>query len=79
MTAIVLSIYSLAKDAWNLIESRLTPKNSMDVLGPSFFLGKENSELRKNTLNCYEVRGWDGVGGEMIRKSSNRWMRCGIA
>lgn len=37
-TKIVLSIFSPGRDAWNFPESKLIPKNSMDVLGPMVFL-----------------------------------------
>ncbi len=33
-TRIVLSIFSLGREAWNFCESRLIPKNSMEMLGP---------------------------------------------
>lgn len=32
---IIRLIFSLGRDAWNLCESRLIPRNSIEVLGPS--------------------------------------------
>ncbi len=56
------------------------PRNSMDVAGPRFFfcaMGIPSSEKK-----IWTVRIWAAgmaSGGEMIRKSSKRWMRWGMA
>ncbi len=34
-TKIILSIFSLGREAWNFSESKLIPKNSIEVLGPA--------------------------------------------
>ncbi len=55
------------------------PRNSMDVAGPRVFscaMGIPSSEK-----TFWTVRMWAAgmaSGGEMIRKSSKRWMRWGM-
>lgn len=38
ITLMILSIFSFGSKAWNLTESRLIPRNSREVVGPSVFL-----------------------------------------
>ncbi len=79
-TRIILSIFSLGSETWDFTESRLMPRNSMDVAGPRVFscaMGITSSEHF-----FWTVRIWAAgmaSGGEMIRKSSKRWMRWGMA
>ncbi len=63
-TRIILSIFSFGSETWDLTESRLMPRNSMDVAGPRFFscaMGIPSS--KKNFLDCADEGGWDGLAG----------------
>ncbi len=79
-TWIILSIFSFGSETWNLTESRLMPRNSMDVAGPRVFSWAMGIPSSENTF--WTLRMWTAgmaSGGEMIKKSSRRWMRWGIA
>lgn len=79
-TRIMRSIFSLGREAWNLIESKLIPRNSMDVAGPVVFscaIGIPSAEKTFWTVMIC-VAGM-ASGDEIIKKSSSRWIRWGMA
>ncbi len=79
-TRILLSIFSYGRETWDLTESRLMARNSMGVAGPRVFCWAMGIPSSEKTF--WTVRMWAAgmaSGGEMIRKSSKRWMRWGIA
>lgn len=45
-----LEIFSLGREAWNLMKSRLIPRNSKDVEGPEFFSGERGTPNCEKTL-----------------------------
>lgn len=66
---IVLSIFSFGREAWKFSESRLMPRNSMDVLGPDVLSWARGTPSFAKT--CWTVaRCAAGMksGGEMIKK-----------
>ncbi len=74
-TKIILSIFSLGREACNL-ESRLMPRNSMNCVGPKDFscaMGTPSSVKILWTVVIF-LAGM-ASGGDMIRKSSSRWIR----
>ncbi len=72
-TRIVLSSFSLGREAWNFCESRLIPKNLMDVLGPKVLSLAKGIPSSAKTFRIVN-RCVAGMG-EMIKKSSKRWTR----
>ncbi len=75
-TKIILSIFSLGREAWNFSESKLIPKNSIEVLGPAVLSWARGIPSSENTFWVVR-RCAAGIesGGEMIKKSSKRWTR----
>lgn len=72
-TRIIRSIFSLGRDAWNLSEFKLIPRNSMDVAGPMVFssaIGIPSSE--KNVWTVRMCAAGMALVGEIIKKSSSR-------
>ncbi len=55
------------------------PRNSMDVAGPRFFFCAMGIPSSEKKLDCENMGAGMASGGEMIRKSSKRWMRWGMA
>ncbi len=54
------------------------PRNLIDVAGPRVFSCAMGIPSSEKTFWTVRMRGWPR-GGEMIRKSSKRWMRWGMA
>lgn len=78
-TRIVRSIFSFNRDAWNLLESNLMPKNSIEVLGPAFFFSAMRIPSSAKTFwTVKRCAAGIASGGDMIWKSTSRWIRCGI-
>ncbi len=75
-TKIVLSIFSLGREAWNFCESKLIPKNSMEVLGPAVLSWARGIPSSEKTFWVVKrcAAGMES-GGEIIKKSSKRWTR----
>lgn len=72
-TKMIRSIFSLGRDAWNLSEFKLIPRNSMDVAGPMVFssaIGIPSSE--KNVWTVRMCAAGMALVGEIIKKSSSR-------
>lgn len=70
---IIRSIFSLGRDAWNLSESKLIPRNSIDVAGPMVFssaMGIPSSEKTFWTVSM--CASGMALGGETIKKSSSK-------
>ncbi len=75
-TKIALSIFYLGKEAWNFCESKLIPKNLMEVLGPVVLSWPRG--IPSSTKTFWVVKRCTAgmvSGGEMIRKLSKRWTR----
>ncbi len=75
-TRIILSIFSLGNEAWNLTESRLMPRNSMSCVGPKDFscaMGTPSSVKILWTVVMFSAG--MASGGDIMRKSSSRWIR----
>ncbi len=75
-TKIILSIFSLGREAWNFCESKLIPKNSIEVLGPAVLSRARGIPSSEKTF--WVVKrwfGWDGIGWRDNQKSSKRWTR----
>ncbi len=75
-TRIDLSIFSFGREAWNFCESKLIPKNSMEVLGPAVLSWARGIPSSEKTVWVVKrcAAGMES-GGEMIRKSSKRCTR----
>ena len=54
------SVSSVGTDAWGEKESRVMPRNSRDVLGPSVFSGKRGT-LSSVNVEVMVMRLYDGV------------------
>ncbi len=75
-TKIILSIFSLGSEAWNLTESRLMPRNSMNCVGPKDFSCAMGTPISVKILWTVVIfLAGMASGGDMIRKSSSRWIR----
>ncbi len=75
-TKIILSIFSLGKEAWNFCESKLIPKNSIEVLGHAVLsLARGIPSSEKTFWVVKRCAAGMESGGEMIKKSSKRWTR----
>ena len=70
--SVILSSFSFGRDASNLTVSRLIPRNSRDVEGPSVFSTDKGtpSSLKTDVRVARPSAGGDE--GEIIRKSSKR-------
>ncbi len=75
-TKIILSFFSLGREAWNFCESKLIPKNSIEVLGPAVLSWARGIPSSEKTFWVVKrcAAGMES-GGEMIKKSSKRWTR----
>ncbi len=56
VTRIILSIFSFGSETWDLTESRLVPRNSMDGAGPRVFSWAMGIPSSENTF--WTVRMW---------------------
>lgn len=67
-------IFSGGRDAWKEMESRVMPKNSMEVHGPEVFSFERGTPSSENILTRVESPECGGADvGVMMRKSSRRW------
>ncbi len=54
---------TLGSETSDFTESRLMPRNSMDVAGPRFFPVQWGLLALNIFLDCEDMGGWDGLGG----------------
>lgn len=65
--------FSGGRDAWKEIESRVMPRNSMEVHGHRVFSFERGTPSSEKTLTRVDSPECEGVdGGVMMRKSSRR-------
>ena len=71
-------IFSVGSEAWNDMESRVIPRNSVEVLGPSVFSTDRGTPMSEKA-DLRVVRPYAGgeEGGVTMRKSSSRWTTYG--
>ena len=79
MRRLMRSSFSVGSEAWKRLVSRVMPRNSREVEGPSVFSTDSGTpRLEKTEVRVTRPEAGGEEGGVMMRKSSRRWTRNGI-
>ena len=71
-------VFSGGRDACSEMESRVMPRNSMEVLGPSVFSGARGIPSSRNVeVRVLRLGNGGEDGGVTTRRSSRRWRTWG--
>ena len=78
MSRAIQWVFSGGRDAWSETESRVMPRNSKEVMGPSIFSGARGTPSSWNVVvTVLRLCNGGEDGGVTMRKSSRRWRTWG--